>query len=268
MILTSYEFDPAEILSSVQVQKRNRHKRTSLKYLDIVTAFDIEATNIDDLHQAVMYIWQWQFGPDVTVIGRTWDEYRHTVADLKAAIPDGCRLVVYVHNLSYEFQFLKSIIEMSDVMALDKRKVLRCLSGPLEFRCSYLHSNQSLKKFLESMNVPDQKLSYDYSKKRFSDTPLSDDEIRYCINDVKGLEEAIRTEMERDEDDLYTIPLTSTGYIRRLAKESLGGYQRYMKRWLPSLEVMQLLRREFRGGNTHANRWNADRIIEASPRFR
>lgn len=267
MIVRAEEFDAA-FISSLKTQKRRHHRRTKLKYLDIVTAFDIETTNIDDLRQSVMYIWQWQIGPEYTVIGRTWDSFRGLFNRISEAIPDKCRLVCYIHNFSFEFQFLKSIIPMSDIMALDQRKVLRAVSGPVEFRCSYLHSNMSLAKYLESMGVEDQKIKgFSYKKKRYSDTKLSKKEILYCINDVKGLEEALRLEMSRDGDDLYTIPLTSTGYIRRKAKDALGGYIQYLKRWLPDLEVMQLLRREFRGGNTHANRWNADRIIRARKKY-
>lgn len=267
MIVNAAEFDTG-IFKKVGILKRQRRRRTSLKYLDIVTAFDIETTNLDDIRQSIMYIWQWQIGPEYTVIGRTWHEFRDLVKRISDSLPKKTKMVVYVHNLSFEAQYLKSIIPLTDFIALDNRKVLRCSSGPLEFRCSYLHSNMSLAKFLESMGVEDQKLKdFDYDKKRFPDTELTDRELLYCINDVKGLEEAIRTEMERDGDDLYTIPLTSTGYIRRMAKDSLGGYIQYLKRWLPDLEVMQLLRREFRGGNTHANRWNSNRILEASAEF-
>ena len=267
MVINADDFN-VSILANVKTQNRRNHQRTKLKYLDIITAFDIETTNIDDLKQAVMYIWQWQIGPEYTIIGRTWEQFGDLYNRIANTIPEGCRLVCYVHNLSFEFQYLKSIIKFRDVMAMDNRKVLRAISGCIEFRCSYLHSNMSLSKYLESMGVNDQKIKgFDYSKKRFSDTVLTDAELLYCINDVKGLEEALRIEMERDGDDLYTIPLTSTGYIRRKAKKCLGGYVRYMRRWLPDLHVMHLLRREFRGGNVHANRWNANRVIYASDNY-
>lgn len=267
MIVNAEEFDPG-FLSDLQTQKRRHHRRTKLNYLDIVTAFDIETTNIPDLRQSVMYIWQWQIGPDYTVIGRTWDSFRDLYSRILEAVPDKCRMVCYIHNFSFEFQFLKSIIPMSDIMALDNRKVLRAISGKIEFRCSYLHSNMSLSKYLESMGVEDQKVQgFDYTKKRYHDTELTDKELLYCVNDVRGLEEALRVEMEKDGDDLYTIPLTSTGYIRRKAKDSLGGYIQYLRRWLPDLHVMHLLRKEFRGGNVHANRWNANRTIYASEGF-
>lgn len=121
----------------------------------------------------------------------------------------------------------------------------------------------SLERYLRQMGVPDQKVSgFDYSKKRYPWTELSDDELHYCINDVRGLVQAIRIEMERDGDNLYTVPLTSTGYSRRLAKAALGGYRPYILKMLPDLETFTGLRLAFRGGDTHSNRYNTGIIIK------
>ena len=68
--------------------------------------------------------------------------------------------------------------------------------------------------------------------------------------------------MERDGDDLYTIPLTNTGYVRRDVKKAMKsyGYNRIQK-LLPDYETYKLLRQAFRGGNTHANRYFADVML-------
>ena len=162
----------------------------------------------------------------------------------------------------FEFQFLKSIIPVDSVFAMDARKILKFTSGKLEFRCSYLQSNMNLSSFLKSMKVKDQKIQgFNYKKKRYSWTPLTEDELHYCINDVKGLRQAMIRRMKMHDDNLYTVPLTSTGYSRRLAKKALGGYQKYIHFMLPDDEVMQALRDEFRGGDTHANRWNSNRLL-------
>lgn len=243
-----------------QIQKTKRRKK--IKYVDCVTAFDIETTNIDKYRQAVMYIWQMQIGGKWTVYGRSWDEFKSFLDRLQAVIPDDSYLVCLVHNLSFEFQFLKSIIPIDDVFAMDDRKVLRVRSGKIEFRCSYIHSNMSLDKYLKAMDVKDKKISgFNYNKKRYPWTKLTREELKYCINDVKGLVQAYQIEMQRDGDDLYSIPLTSTGYVRRLAKEVLGPYRRYIKMMLPDLECFQALRKAFRGGDTHANRYNSNLLI-------
>lgn len=243
-------------------QTRSRKK---IKYADTVCAFDIETTNIDKYRQAVMYIWQFQIGPQWTVYGRTWEEFRTFLQKLRDQLPDDTYLVIYVHNLSFEFQFLKSIIQIEDVFAMDDRKILRVRSGPFEFRCSYIHSNMSLDRYLKAMDVKDKKVKgFNYKKKRYPWTKLTKAELKYCINDVRGLVQAVQTEMLRDGDDLYTIPLTSTGYSRRLAKQALGPYRRWIKGMLPDLDCFQALRRAFRGGDTHANRYNSNIIIDGS----
>lgn len=249
------------IIENASVLKKKRGRRSKHKYLDLVTAFDIETTNIDKYEQSVMYIWQWQI-EDKTVIGRNWEEFKYFYQRILNNIPDGVEMVCLVHNLSFEYQFLKSIIPVSSVFAMDTRKILNFRSGAIEFRCTYLHSNMSLDRYLKAMDVPDKKVQgFDYDKKRYPWTRLSEDELLYCINDVRGLVEAYRTEMQRDGDDLYTIPMTATGYARKPAKKALGPYRRWIHPMIPDLDVFQALRKAFRGGNTHANRWHSGEIL-------
>ena len=241
---------------------KGRRRRSERPYIDLVTAFDIETTNVPDLKESFMYIWQMQFDNLFTVIGRKWSDFSDMIRRISDILNDReCGLVCYVHNLSFEWQYIKSWIPVDKVLALDDRKILTFLSGPVEFRCSYLHANMGLDKYLKYMGVPDQKLTLDYNKIRYPDTPLSDAELQYAVNDVRGLVQAIKTEMKRDKDDLYTVPLTSTGYIRRIARDRLAGYIRYIKPMFPDLDTFHMLRAEFRGGNTHAHRMNAGKII-------
>lgn len=245
--------------------KGKKAKKPGVNYADIITAFDIETTTIDRIKQAVMYIWQFQLGPEITIIGRTWEEFRRFYDRTAEALPKGLRIVVWVHNLSFDGSFLRSIIPFDEILALDDRKYLKIVSGPFEFRCSYLHSNMSLAKFLQAQGVPDQKITgFDYRKKRWPWTRLTEQEILYCINDVRGLVEAIAHEMQHDGDNLYSIPATSTGYVRREAKRTLGRMKKFIRPMLPDLEVFRYLRAAFRGGNTHANRWNSNRLIKAN----
>lgn len=236
-------------------------------YKDIITAFDIETTYIKEIDQSVMYIWQWQFGNKYTVIGRTWYEFMTFVRTLEKHLA-GDRLVVYVHNLSFEFVFLSGIydFEPEDVFAIDRRKVLKAtLHNTFEFRCSYLQTNMSLRAFCEKMGVKNYKLKMNYKKRRYWYTELTDKELAYCINDVRGLVEALQVEMKRDGDNLYTIPLTSTGYARRDAKKAMRSVSRdYIKAQAPSYEVYELLREAFRGGNTHASRYYSDQMLTAA----
>ena len=273
MVVKCADFQPERYFANPPLLKNRRGNPGGKKrhYIGITTAFDIETTLLDDIQQSVMYIWQWQFGEDYTVIGRTWDEFLELQKRIRACLPADRWLVVYVHNLSYEFQFLKGIYQFfpDDVFAVASRKVVKAdMLGCFEFRCSYKLTNMSLKQFTSKMQVEHQKLSgddFDYSVKRYPWTPMSDEELEYCINDVLGLVEAVNALMERDGDTLQTIPLTSTGYVRRNAKRAMKDgsvHHNFVYSICPDIETYRALREAFRGGNTHANRYYAGDIVE------
>ena len=244
MIIPVSEFG-IDYLDTFEILKRQTGKRKAGRvktYLDCVAAFDIEASYIPAIDETIMYIWMFQFSTDVTVIGRTWPEYLHFTSMLDQALQmRDCYLVVYVHNLSYEFTFLKSLFYFApdDVFSVKPRKVLRCDHGQLEYRCSYLLSNMSLKMFTHKWGVEHEKLSgdeFDYDEIRYYDTELTRRQLEYCVNDVLGLVEAIQAEMQFNGDNLYTIPLTSTGYVRRDVKAALRKVF-YIKEIYPDYEV-------------------------------
>lgn len=266
MLTEDFNFDQ---LADLQIIPKVPRKKGSKPYLDIVTAFDIETTRLPEIEQSVMYIWQFQYGLDQTVTGRTWEDFFQFLDHIVERIKGVAWLVVYVHNLSYEFQFLKGLYDFQadEVFATDSRKVLKCtMFDCIEFRCSYYLTNMPLSKFLLKYNVENKKLSgleFDYSKSRFPWSPLTAREMEYCINDVKGLVQALYKQMTSDKDNLQTIPLTATGYVRRDVKQAMRGFNHtQLQDMLPDADVYRLLREAFRGGDTIANRWNADDIIE------
>ena len=251
-------------------KKANIGTRQGRRYLDMVTAFDIETTALPEIEESIMYVWQWQFGTWCTVMGRTWEELAQFQIELASRIREDCSLVILVHNLSYEFQFLRTVYQFrpDEVFAIKSRKVLKCTmyERRLEFRCTYLHSNMSLKAYCKKMGTDHQKLSgdeFDYTKRRLPSTPLTDLEKAYCQNDVVSLVEAYTMELRRDNDNLQTIPLTSTGYVRRETKRAMrlasAGMVESMQ---PDLEQYRLLRDCFRGGNTHSSRYYVGYILE------
>ena len=266
-VIQSSDFDPA-VLKNFPValpgSGRRRKKDKGRLYMDMLAAFDIETSRLPDLEQSVMYIWQFQIDLVCTVIGRTWEEYRAFIEKLNKALK--ADLIVFIHNASYEWQFLKGIFEFhsEDIFAMDDRKVLRFKKEKIEYRCSWLQSNMNLQKFTETYGAEHIKLKdFDYGKVRYPWTPLSQDEIAYCVHDVQGLVEAMRNKMKMDGDTVYTLPLTSTGYVRREVKKSVQLFMPHdwIQGILPDLEVYDVLLEAFRGGNTHANRYYADEII-------
>ena len=90
------------------------------------------------------------------------------------------------------------------------------------------------------MKVEHTKLSgekFDYSKKRYPWTELTDYELQYSVNDTIGLLEAMYKRMILSEDNLYTLPLTSTGYVRRVTKKAMYGWAKKNKYLFPDIKV-------------------------------
>ena len=228
-----------------------------------VCAFDIETTTIKEINQAVMYIWQFAI-EDLVIVGRTWEEFKKFVSMLKVASM-GRTTIIFVHNLSYEIQWLSGIFhfENENIFPTEPRHVLKANLDNLEFRCSYRLTNLSLDALTARYKVEHGKQhGFDYSKTRYPWTELSDQELKYCVNDVLGLVECIHAIMELNGDDLYTLPLTSTGFVRRECKRAMKEQHAQIIKAYPDYEVFKLLRREFRGGNTHANRYYTDEVIK------
>jgi len=260
-----------EWFSSLPVQRRaagNPGTKKKIKYKDIITAFDIETTRIKKIEQSIMYVWAWQFGKKYTVLGRTWEQFVIFRKNLAKSLKEEEHLCTFVHNLSYEFQFLRGIyaFEKEEVFAIDSRKVLKLtMDECIEMRCSYIHSNMSLAEYTNKMGAEHAKLDgkeFDYTIERYPWTELTQKQLQYVTHDVLGLVESIEIEMAHDKDNLYTFPLTSTGYVRRDAKQAMRQVSHtYVCNQLPEFKTYQLCREAFRGGNTHANRYYAGYVI-------
>ena len=289
MIISPAEFDEG-VFRRIKLQPRKGRrgprakKQESHKYKDVICAFDIETSKLPwGSHQigkgvekqdyiAFMYIWQFQVGKGITVMGRTWEEFTELLHRIAGALTGEERIVIYVHNLSFEWSFLHDErvlgpdIDNDTVFCLKPRRVCKFLAcnHRLEFRCSYIHSNMGLDAFTRKMQVEHQKLSgeeFDYAKIRYPWTALTERELEYCANDVIGLVEALEVEMRVDGDDLYSIPLTSTGYVRRDIKKALQPRREYIDKLIPAIDTYKMLRDAFRGGDTHASRFYAGKTI-------
>ena len=220
-----------EVLGKPTLHKRQKGKRAGMDnrvYINTISAFDIETTRIETIDNSVMYIWMWHFrnidkqDDGITIYGRTWKEYIETCYTIKSWLDDNFEnekrpvyMVRLVHNLSYEFQFLSAFYPYTadEVFAIEKRKVARADSfSCIEDRCTYIHSNMSLRKYAktwEAKHLKESGIDFNYEKKRFSWTPLTDSEMDYCEHDVLSVTDAYINEMQHYNDTLYTIPLLS-----------------------------------------------------------
>ena len=265
-----YEIHELSYLDKLMNSKDS--SKRGINYIGIPCAFDIETTNIykkdpetlkplpDTRPYAFMYHWQFCFG-DQVVFGRRWEEFQTLLRALENNLNLSFknRLVVWVHQLGFEWQFIKDFIDYADGFFRDERDPLKIVTkGGIEFRCSYALSNMSLQKFCENeIGVIHYKLSgdeYNYEKIRTPATPMTSYELSYCYNDVRGLCECIESRMR--EDTLANMPMTSTGYVRRELRKNIKENKKNREIFLNSAldsKLYNMCREAFRGGDTHAN---------------
>lgn len=231
----------------------------------MASVFDIEATSFYTNGEKQCTMYAWVFGINGECIrGRTWKEFFDVLDKLIKFynLNLNKRFIIYVHNLSYEFQWFKNYFEWEKVFSLDSRKPIYALTKQgIEFRCSYLLSGYSLEKLGENLTkykVEKKVGDLNYSLLRHSETILTDKEWGYILNDGLVVMAHIQEEIER-LGSIVKIPLTKTGYVRKLCQEKcLKGenrwtYTKLIKNLTLTPETYQQLKRAFTGGFTHAN---------------
>lgn len=217
-------------------------------------------------YYSCMYIWMLSVN-DIVYYGRTWEELKEFLKTLDDYIPQ--KKFLFIHNLAFEFQYLKSHFNMCDVVARKSRKVMKCNFEEFNFecRCTYLMSNSSLARLPKLYNLPVKKLvgELDYTLIRTPITKLTDEEMAYCENDCLVVYYYIKYELETYEE-LNKIPITSTGHVRKELKNIVLNdfkYRRIVGKAInTNPHIYNLLMQSFMGGYTHANWIYADEIIE------
>ena len=239
---------------------KSQTKKSRVNYNDTVVAFDIETTSYSFSHQGeefkqgLCYIWMLSVDGHV-FYGRELKDFCYVLKAMKEA--DLGRIVIYIHNLGFEFEFLRGYMDL-EVFARAPHKPIKALEKfyNVEFRCSYFLYNMSLQKVGEKVGIPKLIGDLDYSKIRTPLTPLTQEELGYCENDVVILHAAISSELVKYKDVAH-IPLTHTGRVRLEVREIYKDdfrYRRQLRRQLvKSLDLFLRQQWTFSGGYTHAN---------------
>lgn len=255
------------------MKKRERtHLRTDKFY-----TFDIETTTLitglDKESNPIMnaIVWSGQFydGVDYIQVRSLKDMIKRLkIIEDENKEESPYKVLCVVHNLSYEFQFIKDFFEWKHILCTAKRKIIAAETEQIVFRCSYFLSNMSLEKFLKNENVPEkyQKSTMDYKIMRYPWTPLTVQEQIYCKNDVVGLHIAIQNRINHEyHQDLNNLPLTSTGYVRKDCRKAVTSNKNNRWRFLDErLDYLtfEMCHTAFRGGNTHANRYHVNKVLK------
>lgn len=215
---------------------------------------------------AFPYIWQLGIN-DIVYYGRTFEELKKFLEIIDRET-ENAKKIIFVHNLSFEFQFLISYFNITDVLARKTRHVMKCslVDYNFEFRCTYLMSNVALKILAKTYKLPVKKLEgdLDYSLIRNSKTKLTETELAYCQNDCLVVYYYIKMELETYKS-IDRIPLTYTGHVRRELRSNIITDFKYKRQVRNCINVdghiYNLLISAFQGGYTHANWFYTSKIL-------
>lgn len=264
-----------EYLTNVSIIKNTK----KVEYFNIPCAFDIETTSTEYNKQKVAFMYCWQMCLNGAVlVGRRWEEFDHVLNVLhdRLNLSIGRILIIYVHNLSFEFQFIRKRIEWVSVFSLDEREPVKALSTlGIEFRCSYKLSGYSLAKLgdnLKKYKVGKMVGDLNYNIIRTEKTPMTEKEIQYCVHDVLVVCAFIQERIEQD-GNITKIPLTKTGYVRNTCrkeclptdkgrKDTYYRYRRLMQNLTLTPDEYIQLKRAYAGGFTHANAYHVGEVCE------
>lgn len=299
--------DWTEIDSYLRPCQSYKKGRSGIEYLQLSTAFDIESTSffrhkasgrIINTKQsqriarnklanewekiAIMYAWVFAYDGHAFT-GRTWEEFELLLNRIIEyhGLGEKRIMVCGIHNLSYEFQFMRFRFVWSSIFAIRERVPLYARTDTgIEFRCTLLLSGYSLAKVGENLqryHVEKKIGDLDYLKLRHCETPLTDAEWGYIVNDglvaCAYLQEAIE-----DAKRIVWLPLTKTGYVRKYLRHKCyftksdhvrdyehkyARYRRVMESCIiGSPEEYEMLKLAFTGAIVHCNTYYSGLLVE------
>lgn len=256
----------------------NRHS-----FINQDAGFDIETTQVFgtdpetgvEYNNAFMYIWSFTFN-ELTILGSTWRQFLDLL-DLFIDYYDlneKRRMLIFIANLSFEFQFMRKHLTITKSFFTEERKPLYLIHKEgIEFRDALQITGGNLATLAKNYTTTQKlvgELDYSIPRNHTDGRHLKPGELQYVINDTVILSEFMSYYF-RTFAPLGFLPLTKTGILRHEVKEDAktACKKQHMKleniiSALHPLEKLYdvMMKYLFRGGYVHgANRY-AGSILE------
>ena len=218
-----------------------------------------------------------------TITVRAFD---HNIVTLWGRRPDDCiscltrimenlsgdKTVVYVHNLSYDYVFLRRFLMDSygkPVKQLNVKShypILIEYQNGLILKDSLILSGCRLEKWAKDLDVEHKKAvgKWDYDKIRSQKEFFTKDELEYIEHDTLAGVECIDALMKQLNKKIFSIPYTMTGIPREECYKRGVPFHAHdlFKKVSPDFDEYEILEKVFHGGYTHADRHLINEVIE------
>lgn len=248
------EFEPPTLIF-----KKLQRNHKVIKYATDYICLDTETSKIDE---ATGWVYQWAvcIKQHIFVYGRKPSEFITFLQNIAEhyQLNDERKIIIYIHNLQYDFSYLKRFIMQYDpcidVLAIDNHTVLTVDVLGFRFICSYKLTNLSLavlsdkyaKKYIKAVG------EIDYNIVHYQDETLTASDWLYMFSDVASQYDGIKQYLLMNN---YTFcadaPFTSTGFVRvacRKASKKDSKWREQFELMRLDLEQYRLCRQAFMGG--------------------
>ena len=274
-------------LNGLEYDTVHRNGRKTIEYINIECGFDIETTSVKlSEEDKVSFMYAWVFGikdENLLFRGRTWEEFIILCERLQEhfQLNEDRRLIVYVHNLGFEFQFMRKYFEWVKVFSMESRRPISALSNyGIEFRDSLILSGQSLENVAKNLvhhKIEKKVGNLDYNLVRHHGTELTEEEWGYIEHDVLIILYYINEQMQMYGNNIARVPQTNTARVRNFVRhncyytsrnhsKSDGNKYRKYRDLMNSLQLdtdsYMASRNAFMGGYVHANANEVGKIID------
>lgn len=251
------------------IMKIGQSGKNDVSYNDAIIMLDTETSKETPGTVCRNYIVAWTISIRayeqniVTLYGSRPSEVIYTLNQMIMNMP-GNKTVIYVHNLSYDWVFLRKYLlaeygtPIHQLNTNSHYPLFIEFGSGLIFRDSLALAQRSLEKWAEDMDVTHKKAVgyWDYDAKRNQDARFTPEEKTYIEHDTLAGVECIEKTMKELHKSIYSMPYTATGIpreaVRKLAKQNW-----FRERFLsivPSYETQMKLESVYHGGYTHNNR--------------
>lgn len=275
-----YEFTYYSVFDYVRLKTIKTLRRPGKKkelYNNAVIMLDTETSKKRDTsnHDNHIVAFTLSIRADSTNICTLWGnspvECMDCIELVLKAMP-GDHTIIYVHNLAYDYTFLRRFLYDRfgyplEMLNTDSHYPIRIeFAGGLVFRDSLILAQKSLERWALDMDVEHKKAVgfWDYDKIRNQGEPFTPEELKYIENDTLAGVECIDKLSKQLHHYIYAMPYTATGIVRETTYK-IGNKNRaheVFERISPPYQIYKLLELCFHGGYTHANRYLINEVIK------
>lgn len=271
-----YKFFNYSLLRDIRYVKRSGRSQTKDTWNDCIIMLDTETSKEEPGTVCKNYVVAWTlsiraFGENiVTLYGSRPSEVVTCINNIIMNLR-GDNTIIYVHNLSYDWVFLRKFFMAAwgtpehQLNTKSHYPIFIIFQNGVMLRDSLILAQRSLDKWAKDLNVEHQKAvgAWVYDEIRQQGNRFTPDEKTYIEHDTLAGVECIDKTMHVLNKRIYSMPYTATGIPREEVRKRAGKNRgrELFKKIVPDYETQKFLEDVFHGGYTHNNRHYCEHVV-------